>query len=248
MPYGLFRHWEGKSMRIPLPEPVARRATGLAAAVFGCCATYFMFVAPASGQNVPDSVMTVLSTTRDRDGNVVARVQNTGTKTITAWEIAHAGAMPSWTERRLDPGNTLDGPDSWSPQLDDGTIPKVLAVVFQDGTSVGDMRAAEEIFTRRQGAADEFAHWHNMPTDWTNEHFADEFRRTREAQAGKPTRSAYEVGVLVAVSQIKGAIQQYKVAELREFLADSTRSWQQGTRSMVVEVSSVLAVPLSATR
>jgi hypothetical protein len=191
----------------------------------------------AWAQTVPDSVMQVLSTSHDSAGNVVAKVRNTGTKTITAWELKLAGwsiASASWTETRLSPGEIKDGPNSWTRQGDDGTIPEIVAVVFEDGTSISNSRAVDDIFDRRQGVADEFALWNSKPPDWTRERFAEEFGRgAREIQAGFVPRSAYEVGMSIAVSQIRGALEQpgtLTIAELRQFLSGRTKAAQQASR------------------
>ncbi|MGO9228323.1 MAG: hypothetical protein ACLQKA_03795 [Bryobacteraceae bacterium] len=164
---------------------------------------------------------------------MVARVENTGTKTITAWEIKLASwslVSASWTETRLNQGEIKDGPNSWSQHDDDGTTPEIVAVVFEDGTSIGDPHAIDAIFARRQGAADEFARWDNTPSDWTRERFAEEFGRARKAQTDSVARNAYQVGVSIAASQIRGALDQPNastIAELRRLISDRAKVWQQ---------------------
>jgi hypothetical protein len=111
-------------------------------------------------------------------------------------------------------------------------LPRVLAVVFQNGTSVGDRSAIEEIFARRQGAADEFARWNAKPQDWSRDRFAEEFGRVRTSQGSSVARSAYEVGASIAVSQIRAELERSgtpTIAALRQFLRDKARDWQQAT-------------------
>jgi len=206
-----------------------------AAIALAGCAACLVGGATAPAQTVPDSVMRVLSTSHDSTGNVVARVQDTGTKTITAWEIKLASwsmALASWTETRLRPGEIKDGPNSWSQQGDDGTTPEIVAVVFDDRTSIGDSRAINDIFDRRRGAADEFARWSSTPADWTRERFADEFGTARRAQTDLTARNAYQVGASIAVSQIRGALEQRDgrtMAELRQSFSEQEKIWRQAT-------------------
>lgn len=199
---------------------------------------FFWWVALLSAQAVPNSVMEILSTMHDAAGNVVAHVRNTGVKTITAWEIKQPSwTTPSWVESRLVPGEAKDGPNSWSPRSDDGTVPLVLAVVFEDGTSIGDPEAVKEIFDRRQGAADEYSYWMKMLINVGRERFTKELanhRGTNTSDDRVVVRNAYEVGASISVAAIRSALagpEGRTDTRLRQFLTDKVKQSQMDARS-----------------
>jgi len=105
---------------------------------------------------VSDSVLHITTSVKSDDhGNFIAPVVNTGTKTITAYTVEGKNwsmAIPCIL-CVIAPGQTLVSGVSWSAE---DSLPKIVSVIFDDGTAVGDQKEIDRIFEWRQGWASEY--------------------------------------------------------------------------------------------
>jgi hypothetical protein len=182
----------------------------------------------ASAQTVPSSVVQVLPTERNANGNFQVRVKNLSAKEITALILKEKSwAMPAWQlpyeDTHVPPGETQplgSTVDNWGADREDGSRPVVLAVVFADGSAMGDEEAINAIFERRQAWADRLEYWYDRAKTWGSDNaqfraaMAKELRPHMEADARgsekvQLMRSARDQGVSLADNEVKAMLTYY---------------------------------------
>jgi hypothetical protein len=126
--------------------------------LFTLCVIAMSLYAQGNQAATPDSALRISPAVPDGLGNFVAPVLNIGTKTITAYSITRESwPSASWCQCTLQPNDTsgVGTQPSWGSSMEDGTPIKVVAIIFEDDTAVGQDKEIDKLFAFRRGEAAE---------------------------------------------------------------------------------------------